>query len=327
MGVLDGHGETGAECAQFARAKVCDCFCSFSIILSFFSPLINSYNNLLSTYISTLFSSVKLPLILSGDSKLRTDPAQAMHSALVATNDQLHKAPIDDTLSGTTACLALLQGRDLYVANVGDSRAVIAQKPKKKPNTATAVTEAGDADNIPAATKDTTSNLIALELTTDQTPFREDECDRVQRAGARVMTLDQMEGLKERGVRCWTNEADCDGDPPRLWSPTGTYPGTAFTRSIGDSVAESIGVFAEPEITEIQISNQMPFVILASDGIWEFVSSQRAVDIVAGCTDPAEAAQALVSTAYKAWLKKETRTDDISVVVMFFSHEDGEADS
>jgi serine/threonine protein phosphatase PrpC len=278
---------------------------------------------------------MQLPLILSGDSKLRTDPANALHSALVSTNDQLHKAPIDDTLSGTTACLALLQGRDLYVANVGDSRAVVAQKPKKisktKPAAAADAPEAEEQEKQQeeALAEDTTSTdsaLVALELTTDQTPFREDECDRVQRAGARVMTLDQMEGLKERGVRCWTNEADCDGDPPRLWSPTGTYPGTAFTRSIGDSVAESIGVFAEPEITEIAITPQMPFLILASDGIWEFVSSQRAVDIVAGCKDPEEAAQALVSTAYKAWLKKETRTDDISVAVLFFSFPEGDDD-
>jgi serine/threonine protein phosphatase PrpC len=274
---------------------------------------------------------MQLPLILSNDTKLRIDPPKAMHAALVSTNEQLHKAPIDDTLSGTTACLALLQDRTIYVANVGDSRAVLAQKAAKKKyaaQNADGVAEKEEEDQAPEAITTNSSNLIALELTTDQTPFREDECDRVQRAGARVMTLDQMEGLKERNVRCWTNEADCDGDPPRLWSPTGTYPGTAFTRSIGDSVAESIGVFAEPEITEIEINSNMPFLIMASDGIWEFVSSQRAVDIVAGCKDPAEAAQALVSTAYKSWLKKETRTDDISVAVLFFSFaEDGDDSS
>jgi hypothetical protein len=57
----------------------------------------------------------------------------------------------------------------------------------------------------------------------------------VLKAGARVLTLDQLEGLKDPSLPCWTNEVDCDGDPPRLWSPAGMYPGTAFTRSIGDS--------------------------------------------------------------------------------------------
>jgi hypothetical protein len=47
---------------------------------------------------------------------------------------------------------------------------------------------------------------------------------------------------------------DEDGDPPRVWSTAGNYPGTAFTRSFGDSVAESIGVFAEPEILTRYIS-------------------------------------------------------------------------
>lgn len=43
---------------------------------------------------------------------------------------------------------------------------------------------------------------------------------------------------------------DEGGDPPRVWSPKGDYPGTAFTRSLGDCVAEECGVIAEPEILE-----------------------------------------------------------------------------
>jgi hypothetical protein len=64
---------------------------------------------------------------------------------------------------------------------------------------------------------------------------RRDERDRVKAAGARVMTLDQIEGLKDPTTECWTTEEEDDGDPPRLWFPNGMYPGTAFTRSIGDA--------------------------------------------------------------------------------------------
>ena len=35
-----------------------------------------------------------------------------------------------------------------------------------------------------------------------------------------------------------------------MWSKNGDYPGTAFSRSLGDSVAEDCGVVAEPEILE-----------------------------------------------------------------------------
>jgi len=39
-----------------------------------------------------------------------------------------------------------------------------------------------------------------------------------------------------------TEEED-DGDPPRLWFPNGMYPGTAFTRSIGDAGGVGGGVW------------------------------------------------------------------------------------
>ncbi len=35
------------------------------------------------------------------------------------------------------------------------------------------------------------------------------------------------------------------------------YPGTAFTRSLGDSIAEELGVYALPEITVRKISHKV----------------------------------------------------------------------
>lgn len=57
----------------------------------------------------------------------------------------------------------------------------------------------------------------------------------MKQLGARVLTLEQVEGFKDPEVECWGTEEEDGGDPPRLWSPNGQYPGTAFTRSIGDS--------------------------------------------------------------------------------------------
>lgn len=141
------------------------------------------------------------------------------------------------------------------MANSGDSRAVIAEKRGNE--------------------------IVAVDLSIDQTPFRVDELERVKLCGARVLTLDQIEGLKNPHVQCWGNEeGDDDGDPPRLWVSNGMYPGTAFTRSIGDSIAESIGVVPNPEIVVLELGPQHPFFVLASDGVFEFLSSQTVVDMV-----------------------------------------------
>ena len=216
FGVFDGHGEFGDQCSQFVKKKLCE--------------------NLLR------------------NSRFRTDPVEACHAAFLATNSQLHADILDDSMSGTTSITVLLRGRTIYVANCGDSRAVIAENKGNK--------------------------IVAVDLSVDQTPFRSDELERVKSCGARVLTLDQIEGIKNPDVQCWGKEDDDDGDPPRVWVQNGMFPGTAFTRSIGDSIAESIGVVAMPEIVVLELTQNHPFFVLASDGVFEFLSSQTVVDMV-----------------------------------------------
>lgn len=201
------------------------------------------------------FVKRKLCENLLRNAKFPNDAVEACHSAFLATNSQLHGDMLDDSMSGTTATTVLVRGRTIIVANSGDSRAVIGERRGK--------------------------DLVAVDLSLDQTPFRVDELERVKMCGARVLTLDQIEGLKNPEVQCWGNEeGDDDGDPPRLWVPNGMYPGTAFTRSIGDSIAESIGVVANPEIVVFELTKDHPFFVLASDGVFEFLSSQTVVDMV-----------------------------------------------
>ncbi|KAH1131949.1 hypothetical protein J1N35_003327 [Gossypium stocksii] len=261
FGVFDGHGEFGAECSQFVKRKLCE--------------------NLLRS------------------NKFHVDAIEACHAAYLTTNTQLHADSLDDSMSGTTAITVLVRGRKIYVANSGDSRAVIAEKRGKE--------------------------IVAVDLSIDQTPFRVDELERVKLCGARVLTLDQIEGLKNPDVQCWGTEEGDDGDPPRLWVPNGMYPGTAFTRSIGDSIAETIGVVANPEIVMLELTEDHPFFVLASDGVFEFLSSQTVVDMVAKHNDPRDACAAIVAESYRLWLQYETRTDDITVIVVHINGLVGQA--
>eukprot|EP00249_Psilotum_nudum_P021665 c28194_g2_i1 orf=785-4045(-) len=252
FGVFDGHGEYGTQCSQFVKKFLCE----------------------------TLISN----------SHFRSDVVQAYHTALTSTNAQLHHHAIDDSMSGTTSITVLVRGKRLYVANVGDSRAVLAERRGK--------------------------DLVAVELSSDQTPFRTDECARVKLCGARVLTLDQLEGIKNPNAQCWGGEDDDDGDPPRLWVANGMYPGTAFTRSIGDRIAEQIGVIAVPEVLVTNLTGSHPFFVLASDGVFEFLSSQAVVDMVAKYKDPQDACAAVVAESYRLWMQFETRTDDITIIVV-----------
>jgi uncharacterized tellurite resistance protein B-like protein len=126
-----------------------------------------------------------------------------------------------------------------------------------------------------------------------------------------------------------------------VWSANGDYPGTAFTRSLGDRIAEECGVNAEPEILErceldkrhVSISRlpcystrdvccrelepQDKYLIIASDGVFEFLTNQMVADECAHHTDPLMACKAVVAQAYHLWLQYEVRTDDITMVAVY----------
>ena len=55
-----------------------------------------------------------------------------------------------------------------------------------------------------------------------------------------------------------------------------------MTRSIGDMAAASVGVTAEPEIKvfpDLQPSDK--FIVVASDGIWDRLSNQEVMMVIA----------------------------------------------
>lgn len=45
---------------------------------------------------------------------------------------------------------------------------------------------------------------------------------------------------------------------------------------------------SEPDHTVVELSSADRFIVLASDGVWEFISSKEAVDIIAHCESAEE---------------------------------------
>jgi serine/threonine protein phosphatase PrpC len=221
---------------------------------------------------------------------------------------------VDDSISGTTAITAGFHFGRLTVCNVGDSRAVMGHRLYGGEEQEEITQESDLSAEV--------GKLVAIPLSKDQTPYRADERERLKKAGSAIMTVDQMEGRVPATDENWDHvnlgeEIDLSGDPPRVWAKGCNFPGCAFTRSLGDLIADRIGVYAEPEILTTEVTKNDEILVIASDGIFEFLTSQGAIDICAKCESPSEACERLVKASYNQWLHFEDRTDDITVIVCF----------
>ncbi|CAN6326958.1 unnamed protein product [Urochloa humidicola] len=158
---------------------------------------------------------------------------------------------------GSTASTAVLVGDHLYVANVGDSRAVISKAGK------------------------------AIALSEDHKPNRYDERKRIESAGGIVM-----------------------------WAGTWRVGGVlAMSRAFGNRLLKQY-VIAEPEIQEQEINDELEFLIIASDGLWDVVPNEDAVTLVKMEEEPEAAARKLTETAFS-----RGSGDNITCIVVKFQHD------
>lgn len=77
-----------------------------------------------------------------------------------------------------------------------------------------------------------------------------------------------------------------------------------MTRSLGDMAAKSVGVIWNPEVKVHHLDQQDKFMIIASDGIWEFISNKEALNIVSKYwkkMDVEGACDKLIKEALKRW--------------------------
>ena len=77
-----------------------------------------------------------------------------------------------------------------------------------------------------------------------------------------------------------------------------------MSRSFGDYVASQVGVICIPDIIEFDLSEDDRFLLLASDGIWEFLSNEDVGKIIIpfyNNKDAVGAANKLVSISRVRW--------------------------
>lgn len=96
-----------------------------------------------------------------------------------------------------------------------------------------------------------------------------------------------------------------------------------MSRSFGDNVSKTVGVSSEPEIIKMKLDKRDRFLLIASDGVWEFISNQEVLQLIVPYYKEGkleEACEALGKLAYERWTAEDSSVvDDITFILIFLS--------
>ena len=202
-------------------------------------------------------------------------------------DNELLNQNFNSNFSGTTCIIVFQIGDKLICSNVGDSRAILIYTSKIE-----------DIDLL--STK-------IYELSYDQKPEIPKEKKRIYSMGGIV---DQM--LDNKGKR---------NGPFRVWDGNNNYPGLAMSRSIGDLKGKKCGLISEPEIIEYNLDQRSKYLVICSDGVWEFLNNEDIMKIgieyyLKNNID--EYLDKIIKVSEFWWEKEDTMRDDITAVIVFF---------
>lgn len=216
-------------------------------------------------------------------------------------DDELVEASesIDFRHSGTTAVSIIVSPKYLYVASVGDSKAVLG-------------TASGSLVVSGKGLKNGIRVLEALQLTVDQKPNLEDEMSRIVKCG----------GIVSRAL----DDAGNPHGPYRVFCKENKL-GLAMSRSLGDVACKQVGVISQPihDIYPIYTLRDQ-FIIIASDGLWDVFTNDEAVQFVETYRYKCQGtiADLLSQEARFRWTEflsnGESQIDDIAVMIIEFHY-------
>lgn len=227
------------------------------------------------------FVHALLPKLITTDPSFEVTPVDSVKSAFQRAHEHL-----------VSHCEHPEAGFDCMISGTTASLAVFRGKKLL-------VAHVGDSRVVMAKKRD--DELVAVQVTADHKPTIAAEQTRIEAHGGEVKQMPY-------------------DIPYRVFIKDKDYPGLSMSRAIGDSVAHSLGVLSEPEVTEIDITDEDEFLLLCSDGVWEFIKNEEAVELVGKYVKnhAKQAAEKLAQLAWTRWLKNEDEVvDDITVVVAY----------
>jgi len=219
-----------------------------------------------------------------------TEPGKALTKAFVECQQQLEVAKgVDPSTSGSTCSVAFhnMSTDELTIAHVGDSRVVFG------------VRETAD------------SAYEVIKETTDHKPDLPEERKRIESANPPGRVV--FDGFYNH----------------RVFAQAGNYPGLNMSRALGDVIAhKEAGLTAVPDVMTINLKeykgNHELVVVLCTDGVWEFIKSSEALDIIktefGSKRSPGEVANKLAERSWDEWMKDSDHeiSDDITVMMIPF---------
>ena len=287
IGVCDGHGDYGH-------------FISDYLVKHLPKNLSNSYNDFLQN-----LEEIKSPIPLEQIKTIFEYSFSKTDSDLNKLCDNLNnlsdkeEIPIQNIFnceySGST-CVSLLlpnkNSKEAYIANVGDSRAIIIKEEKLSKN----------------------DKWSFEQISRDHKPTEQDEYQRIIEADGEIEAIEDDDGN-------WTG-------PLRVWEKGSEGPGLAMTRSLGDKVGKKLGVCCTPEVTKYDIKEEDKVFVLASDGLWEYMSNQEVTDLVKNIYEDMKRkkeingdkmAKILYDKAVERWREKDIGMDDITIICIILN--------
>ena len=214
---------------------------------------------------------------------LTDDLSEAIiHAFITENNSLLRNKMIDSNLSGSTCISVIYTPLKLIIANLGDSRCILGKLINKQ--------------------------WKHENLSRDHKPTIKEEADRIIKKGGRIRQMKDDDGSFIGPLRVYMKDKD--------------MPGLAMTRSFGDYFASTAGTICEPEVTEHYFKEEDKFIIIASDGLFEFIESEEIVNIVKDYylkNDIVGCCEYLYKESCRRWIQEEEDTiDDITIIIVFF---------
>ncbi|XP_010485601.1 PREDICTED: probable protein phosphatase 2C 33 isoform X2 [Camelina sativa] len=150
-------------------------------------------------------------------------------------------------------------------------------------------------------TRDSNNALVSVQLTVDLKPNLPAEAERIRKCRGRVFAL------RDEPEVC------------RVWLPNCDSPGLAMARAFGDFCLKDFGLISVPDVSFRRLTKKDEFIVLATDGIWDVLSNDDVVGIVASAPSRSTAARAIVESAVRAWRYKypTSKVDDCAAVCLY----------